>query len=265
MQSLLLVQFMVACWLTCPTPTTTTTAFHIAVLPSTRQVLMPTTSTLYMAVATGNEKKVPPPKKKGYDPKWKKLETLVDKDGASGNLADIGLTGSIPVLFKQGNENRTTVALPGQPIREVAIQAGQFIKYGCGKGECGTCECLVNGQWVRPCVTNVPPALDAGQNELVIVVKAIKNKGRSSGKFYSFRSFLMGFYNNALGMIGFVKYRKHAKRNWAERQEYEDLIKQKTMEKKRMKEQQQMMSGGDNNNSNNNKKTTNGLSSGLKP
>ena len=33
-------------------------------------------------------------------------------------------------------------------------------------------------------------------------------------------------------MVGFVKYRRAAKKNWNERQEYEDLIKQKTLEKK---------------------------------
>lgn len=35
-----------------------------------------------------------------------------------------------------------------------------------------------------------------------------------------------------IGMVGFVKYRRAAKKNWNERQEYEDLIKQKTLEKK---------------------------------
>ena len=122
------------------------------------------------------------------------------------------------------------MAWAGQPIRDVASQAGQFIKYGCGKGECGTCECMVNGKWIRPCVATVP-ALSA-QEELVVQVKAIKSKSTSSGTFFSIRSFLMGFWNNLLGMVGFVKFRRAARENWEERQAYEDLVRQKTMEKK---------------------------------
>lgn len=68
--------------------------------------------------------------------------------------------------------------------------------------------------------------------EYKVQVKEIKSKAASSGKFYSVRSFLMGFYNNLLGMVGFVKYRRAAKKNWDERQEYEDLIRQKTLEKR---------------------------------
>jgi len=170
--------------------------------------------------------------KKGYDPKWKKKKTLADEFEANGprDLAQIGLKGNINVLFKQGNETKTTMALEGQLLRDVASQAGQFIKYGCGKGECGTCECLVDGKWVRPCVTKVP-AVPQGQ-EYAIIVKEVKSKAKSSGKFYSIRSFFMGFWNNLLGMIGFVKYRSFAKRNRNERKEYEDLIRQRTLEKK---------------------------------
>lgn len=179
-----------------------------------------------------------PKKKKGYEPKWKKLETLADKDGKK-DFQEIGLKGTIPVVFKQGTEERRTVGLPGQPIREVAIQAGQFIKYGCGKGECGTCECLSDGKWIRPCSTNLPSELEDGITEIVIQVKEAKSKASSSGKFYSIKSFFSGAKNNILGMVGMVKYRKNAKDNYSERIEYESLIKQRTMEKKLMKEQQE--------------------------
>jgi 2Fe-2S iron-sulfur cluster binding domain len=174
----------------------------------------------------------------GYDPKWKKKETLAEQIGVSGttvtDLKEIGIIGTIPVSFVQGNITKTTMALPNQPLREVAIQAGQFIKYGCGKGECGTCEALVNGQWIRPCSVNVPSDLLPGQ-EYLVQVKEVKNKARSSGKFYSVRSFLYGFYNNVLGMIGMVTYKKNAKQNYIERMEYENLIRQKTLEKKQLK------------------------------
>jgi hypothetical protein len=84
----------------------------------------------------------------------------------------------------------------------------------------------------------VPADLVEG-SEYVVVVKEIKSKATtSSGKFYSVRSFLMGFYTNVLGMIGFVAWRKKAKKNWGERREYEDLIKQKTLAKKQSRKQQ---------------------------
>jgi len=134
-----------------------------------------------------------------------------------------------------GNETKTSMASVGQPIRDVASQAGQYIKYGCGKGECGTCECLSNGQWIRPCTAVVPADFDMdGSGQYVIQVKEVKNKARSSGKFYSVRSFLMGFYNNILGMAGMVLTRRAAKKNYEERMDYEGMVKQKVLEKKRL-------------------------------
>jgi 2Fe-2S iron-sulfur cluster binding domain len=170
-----------------------------------------------------------------YEPKWKKKETLADAMGPIKDLAQVGLKGDVPVVFKQGNVTKSTMAMKGQPLRDVATQAGQFIKYGCGKGECGTCEALVNGQWIRPCSTFVPADLSPGM-EYVVQVKEVKSKAASSGKFYSVRSFLMGFYNNLLGMVGFVKYRRAAKKNWDERREYEELVRQRTLEKKRARQ-----------------------------
>ena len=133
----------------------------------------------------------------GLKTKWKKKATLAEKEGGIGKLGfeDVGLKGTIPVVFKQGNVTKSTMARAGQPLRDVATQAGQFIKYGCGKGECGTCEALCNGQWIRPCSTFVPN-LSPGE-EYVIQVKEVKAKVVSSGKFYSFRSFILGFWVSA--------------------------------------------------------------------
>ena len=124
-----------------------------------------------------------------YVPKWKKKETLADSAGDMSD-DDKGLIGTIPVVFKQGNETRRTLASPGQPLSFVAAQAGQPIRYGCKKGECGTCECMANGKWIRPCVESVPDW--APGQELVLNIKALKNKSKSSGKFYSVKSFFMG-------------------------------------------------------------------------
>ena len=42
----------------------------------------------------------------------------------------------------------------------------------------------------------------------------------------------MGFWNNLLGMIGFVKFRRAAIKNWEERRAYEELVRVKTIEKR---------------------------------
>ena len=199
----------------------------------------PSPSLVVRQVVAGNSKG------KGYVPKWTKKNTLADESGSIDSLGyeNVGLKGNIPVVFKQGNDTRTSMAFAGQPIRDVASQAGQYIQYGCGKGECGTCECMMNGKWVRPCVEVVPAAAaDAG--ELVLQIKAVKNKSKSSGTFFSIKSFFMGFWNNLLGMIGFVKFRKAARKNWEERKAYEDLVLQKTMEKKLKRARQEQQNGG---------------------
>ena len=79
--------------------------------------------------------------RKNYDPKWKKKQTLAEQ-GPPLDLEAKGIKGTIHVRFQQGNATKLYLARPGQPLRDVALQAGQFIKYGCGKGECGTCEAL---------------------------------------------------------------------------------------------------------------------------
>jgi MinD-like ATPase involved in chromosome partitioning or flagellar assembly len=197
-----------------------TFVFGLFLLASTAQafvVVAPTRTITPLYAATSKEA--------GYTPKWKKKETI---GGEGLDDAAKGLIGNVPVVFVQGNATKTTMAIVGQPLSDVATQAGQFIKYSCKKGECGTCECMMDGKWVRPCIATVP----AGVEEVRISVNAIQSATTSSGKFYSIKSFFMGFYNNLLGMVGFVKTRREAKKNWTDRIEYEDLIAQKTEEKR---------------------------------
>lgn len=199
----------------------------LALVPSSLFSTQGRESSISLNVATS-----PDTKGKGYIPKWKKKSTLAEEQGSIGDLGfeSVGLKGTIPVIFKQGNDTRTSMAWAGQPVRDVATQAGQFIKYGCGEGKCGTCECMVNGKWIRPCVATVP-AMTQGE-ELVVTVKATKNVSKSSGTFFSLRSFFMGFWNNLLGMIGFVKFRRAARKNWEERRAYEDAVARRTEELK---------------------------------
>lgn len=167
---------------------------------------------------------------KNYVPKWKKKETLADKEGELDAAAK-GLTGTVKVVFKSGDKSYSTLALPGSPLRDAASASGTYIKYGCGKGDCGTCEAMCNGKWIRPCVSLVPSDIPDGE-EYLVQVKETKSKVVSSGKFYSFRSFLLGFWNNLLGMIAFVFRRKTADKNWKDRMEFEDLIAKKAREKR---------------------------------
>mmetsp|Transcript_14458 Transcript_14458/g.17579 ORF Transcript_14458/g.17579 Transcript_14458/m.17579 type:complete len:226 (+) Transcript_14458:74-751(+) len=171
---------------------------------------------------------------KNYEPKWKKIQTLADKEGIKAPQ-DVGLQGTVNVVFKQGKVTTKTIANPGDPIRDVASQAGQFIKYGCGVGDCGTCQALCNGKYVKPCVDVVPGDVAPGE-EYVIQVKEIKSKKSSSGKFYSARSFVMGFYNNILGMIGLVRDRRLARKNYQERINFEAEVARKAAEKKAARE-----------------------------
>ena len=96
-----------------------------------------------------------------------------DAQGASA----VGLTGTIPVEFSHGNDTIKTMAFVGQELsavraarcwpplvpsrayatghtpEQVAAQSGQYIKYQCKKGQCGTCEVRVDGKWIRTCVS----------------------------------------------------------------------------------------------------------------
>merc|ERR1712167_353633 len=90
--------------------------------------------------------------------RWERRQTLAETTGGSSDRgsAEVGLTGTIPITFTQANTTLNTMAMVGQPLGDIAAQCGQYIKYKCRKGECGTCEVRIDGQWTRTCVTKVP-------------------------------------------------------------------------------------------------------------
>ena len=88
-----------------------------------------------------------------------------------------------------------------------------------------------------------------GEHEYKIQLKDVKAKSASSGQFFSIRSFFMGFWNNLLGMFGFVKMRGAARKNWEERKVYEAKIAKRTLEIKLKR-----IADWKNNNKNNNQK-----------
>ena len=152
--------------------------------------------------------------------KWQNERTKLADD--PNTIKDSGLAGAIQVLFKQGNATKMTRAEVGTPLSEVASQADQFIRYKCKKGECGTCEVQVNGKWVRTCVATVPYVED---NVFEVTVKPTMMKGQGkASKFYSLKSFVMGWYNNILGMVGFVKTSATEGKNFRDRLDGEDEV-----------------------------------------
>ena len=204
----------------------------------------PSSSSSQLCMSTQENRKAA--KNGGYVPKWKKKATLAELTGTSElSPEEKGLVGAVPITFQQGKGDDATLiktsAMPGQPLKLVASQAGQYVKYGCGKGECGTCESLCNGKYLKPCVDTVPtdltPDPETGEYPaLVIQVKGTKAKVVSSGKFFSVKSFFLGFWNNLLGMGGFVRDRRKAKKNYQERISQEDEIRRLTEEKRRKRE-----------------------------
>mmetsp|Transcript_31128 Transcript_31128/g.54705 ORF Transcript_31128/g.54705 Transcript_31128/m.54705 type:complete len:744 (-) Transcript_31128:239-2470(-) len=113
------------------------------------------------------------------------------------------LLGNIPVVFQP--ENKATMARVGQPLSDVATQADVFIKYKCKKGECGTCAVNVGGKWVQACQTKIP-SVPSGEVFGVTIrpVSEAKQK-KEKARFFSPKSLVEGFSNNALGMVGFAK------------------------------------------------------------
>ena len=159
--------------------------------------------------------------------KWQNERTKLVDD--PNTIKDSGLAGAIQVLFKQGNATKMTRAEVGTPLSEVASQADQFIRYKCKKGECGTCEVQVNGKWVRTCVATVPYVEDVF--EVTVKPTMMKGQGKAS-KFYSLKSFVMGWYNNILGMVGFVKTSATEGKNFRDRLDGEDEVARLVAERK---------------------------------
>ncbi|CAM9215653.1 unnamed protein product [Ascophyllum nodosum] len=75
---------------------------------------------------------------------------------------DMGSKAKNPGLAREPNtcmvtvNGRTVKAIQGQRLRDVVAAAKAKIEYGCEKGDCGTCESLVDGKKIRICKAVVP-------------------------------------------------------------------------------------------------------------
>jgi len=169
---------------------------------------------------------------------WSRRATLAEKEGGSADLGleAVGIEGDIAVEFLQGNRTLRTMANVGQPLSAVAAQAGQFIKYKCKKGECGTCAVRVNGEWIRTCSVTVPYMPKGETYE--IFVRGTMLEPKKASRFFSARSFFDGFRNNLLGMVGFVKegpLSRKGKKVFNDRIEAERLLQEKVAARKAAK------------------------------
>eukprot|EP00441_Pelagodinium_beii_P026365 CAMPEP_0197664360 /NCGR_PEP_ID=MMETSP1338-20131121/58584_1 /TAXON_ID=43686 ORGANISM="Pelagodinium beii, Strain RCC1491" /NCGR_SAMPLE_ID=MMETSP1338 /ASSEMBLY_ACC=CAM_ASM_000754 /LENGTH=671 /DNA_ID=CAMNT_0043242977 /DNA_START=160 /DNA_END=2175 /DNA_ORIENTATION=- len=113
------------------------------------------------------------------------------------------LLGDTPVVFQP--QNVMTMARVGQPLSEVASQADVFIRYKCKKGECKTCAVNIDGKWVCACQTKIESVAPGQHFGVRVRPVSEKEKRASKAAFFSPESVKDGFFNNAFGMLGFVK------------------------------------------------------------
>ena len=59
----------------------------------------------------------------------------------------------IKIKWPNGN---SSLVQPGADWLNAAMEAGINIPTGCLGGICGACEIEVNGEIIRPCITNIP-------------------------------------------------------------------------------------------------------------
>lgn len=126
--------------------------------------------------------------------------------------------------------SRQIKATVGTALPEVFENNNININYKCKKGECGTCEVKIDGQWVRTCQAVVEP-LPVGQlDPSKILIKKFKKR---PAKFFSPKSFAEGVFNNGLGVLGFVKEGAKSNNEFVNRMDREDELAARVAARKR--------------------------------
>ena len=75
------------------------------------------------------------------------------------------------------------------------------------------------------------PYVENNLFEVTVKPTMMKGQGKAS-KFYSLKSFVMGWYNNILGMVGFVKTSATEGKNFRDRLDGEDEVARLVAERK---------------------------------
>jgi len=143
------------------------------------------------------------------------------------------LLGDTPVVFQP--QNVMTMARVGQPLSEVAAQADVFIRYKCRKGRCKTCVVNIDGKWVSACQTKVPPQAPGQHFGVRVRPVSEAHKHKKKAAFFSPKSLVDGFMNNAFGMVGFAKDAYAADPEFEVRMNREKIIEDLTAKKARQR------------------------------
>lgn len=84
------------------------------------------------------------------------LKGAFANDDSLGKRDDAGIKGGAK-FNNQVTINRNPIkAVPGQKVSQVAAAARVKITYSCKKGDCGTCEVMMNGRIIKACQATIP-------------------------------------------------------------------------------------------------------------
>uniref|UniRef100_A0A7S1CYE3 2Fe-2S ferredoxin-type domain-containing protein n=1 Tax=Cyclophora tenuis TaxID=216820 RepID=A0A7S1CYE3_CYCTE len=72
------------------------------------------------------------------------------------NKESAGLKGGGPKYDQVTLNGKPIKAVAGQKVSQVAAAARVKITYSCKKGDCGTCEILMNGRMTKACQAKIP-------------------------------------------------------------------------------------------------------------
>lgn len=90
---------------------------------------------------------------------------------------------------------------------------------------------LIDGKWVHACQTTIP-----SMDQFIVNIRPGKVKSKKASGFFSAQSFVDGFTNNALGVVGFVAEGIKEEDNYQVRMDREKELLAKVAAKKAAKD-----------------------------
>ena len=84
------------------------------------------------------------------------LKGAFSNDDSLGKREDPGIKGGAKFNEQVTFNKKPIKAVPGQKVSQVAAAARVKITYSCKKGDCGTCEIMMNGRIIKACQATIP-------------------------------------------------------------------------------------------------------------
>ena len=84
------------------------------------------------------------------------LKGAFTNDDSLGKREDAGIKGGAKFNEQITFNGKPIRAVPGQKVSQVAAAARVKITYSCKKGDCGTCEIMMNGRMIKACQATIP-------------------------------------------------------------------------------------------------------------